>query len=79
MGAYVEVTQLGYLCTLCLHHWPLDPLDREPDFSFHEYMEWCATADLKFLWAELDFIRWLYSPMNSAYSSSNTTKGAWNE
>jgi hypothetical protein len=51
-----------------------DPLDREPSFDFQEYREWCEVADLKAMWAELDFIRWLYSPLNSAYSPNNTTK-----
>jgi hypothetical protein len=50
-----------------------DPLDREPDFDFQEYREWCEVADLKAMWAELDFLRWLYSPLNSAYSLCNTT------
>jgi len=38
--------------------------------------DWCETADLKLRWAELDFLRWLYSPMNSKYSKSpyNTKK-----
>lgn len=49
---------------------PTDALLREPDFDFQEYREWCETADLKLRWAELDFIRWLYSPMNSKYLKS---------
>ena len=52
---------------------PTDALLREPDFKFSEFMEWCDIADLKTGYAELDFLRWLYSPLNSLYSSSNTT------
>ena len=41
-----------------------DPLTREPDFDFQAYRAWCETANLKVRWAELDFLRWLYSDLN---------------
>jgi hypothetical protein len=49
-----------------------DALLREPDFRFADYMKWCYIADLKTGYAEIDFLRWLYSPLNSAYSLCNT-------
>ena len=42
-----------------------DPLMREPDFDFQEYRAWCETATLKVAWAEIDFLRWLYSDLNT--------------
>ena len=42
-----------------------DALLREPDFDFQEYREWCDTVAAKVLWAEIDFVQWLYSSNNS--------------
>ena len=41
-----------------------DALLREPDFDFQDYRAWCELVDAKLLWAELDFVKWLYSDMN---------------
>ena len=41
-----------------------DALMREPDFDFQEYREWCDIADLRVGYAEIDFLRWTYSPLN---------------
>ncbi len=42
-----------------------DALLSEPDFDFQEYRAWCELANLKVRWAELDFVRWLYSEGNT--------------
>jgi hypothetical protein len=42
-----------------------DILEREPDFDFAQYMEWCKRVDLKVRWAEIDFLQWLYSENNT--------------
>ncbi len=46
-------------------HAMTDALLREPDFDFQDYRAWCELVDAKLLWAELDFVKWLYSDANS--------------
>ena len=41
-----------------------DALLREPDFDFQSYKKWCELVDAKVRWAEIDFLRWLYSESN---------------
>lgn len=42
-----------------------DALMREPDFDFQEYRRYAETFDLKTMWAEIDFVQWLYSTWNT--------------
>ena len=52
-------------CPVCLEvtDW-CDPLEREPDFDFADYIEHCRTYELTLEWAEIDFLQWLYSDEN---------------
>ncbi len=66
LGAFVVSGQLGYLCTMCLHHWPYDDEGlAEPDYDFAEFRKWCETFDIKAEWVAFDFVKWLYSENNS--------------
>ena len=44
---------------------PSDALLRERDFDFQEFREYAETFNLKWQWAEIDFLRFLYSPFNT--------------
>ncbi len=63
---FVVAGEPGYLCTLCLRHWPYDDEDLpEPDYDFGEFREWCETFGIKAEWVHFDFIKWLYSESNT--------------
>ena len=66
LSAYVNATELGYLCVFCLHHWPYDDTDlAEPDYDFAAFREWCETFDIKVQWIHFEFVKWLYSDANA--------------
>ena len=76
LGGYVLATELGYLCTFCLHHWPYDRFDLgEPTYDFQEYRAWCELVDAKAMWAEIDFVQWLYSDANTKGRNEMNNEG----